>query len=133
MKWILKYLRGTSKLCLCFEGGKPELDAYTNADMVRDIDFRKSTLGCLMTFGGGAVSWQSKLQKFVALSTTEVEFIATTEACKETLWLKRFLRELDIKQSKYVVHWDSQSIIHLGKNSTFHSKSRHIDVRYHWI
>jgi hypothetical protein len=133
VKWILRYLRGTSKMSLCFGSREPELIGYTDADMAGDIDSRKSTSGFLITFSGGAVSWQSKLQKCVALSTTEAEFIATTEACKEMLWMKQFLHELGQEQQKYVVHCDSQSAIHLSKNSSFHSRSKHIDVRYHWI
>ena len=69
----------------------------------------------------------------VALSTIEAEFIAITEACKELLSLKKFLQELGLKQERYVLHCDSQSAIHLSKNSSFHSRSKHIDVRYHWI
>jgi hypothetical protein len=109
------------------------LVGYTDADMAGDIDSRKSTSGYLITFAEGAVSWQSKLQKCVALSTTEAEFITATEACKELLWMKKFLQELGIKQDKYELFCDSQSAIHLGKNSSFHSRSKHIDVRYHWI
>ena len=84
-------------MCLCFGDGKPTLDGFTDFDMAGDIDSRKSTSGYLMTFAGGAVAWQSKLQKCVALSTTEAEFIAITEACKEELWLKKFLQELGLK------------------------------------
>lgn len=106
VKWILRYLRGTTKRCLCFGKGKPVLEGYTDADMTGDVDSRKSTSGYLTTFAGGAVSQQSKLQKCVALSTTEAEYIAATEyiatteyiaateACKEMLWLKNFLLEL---------------------------------------
>ncbi|CAN0919975.1 Retrovirus-related Pol polyprotein from transposon TNT 1-94 [Linum grandiflorum] len=82
---------------------------------------------------GAAVSWQSRLQKCVALLTTEAEYIAMTEDCKEVIWLKKFLQELGIKQERYVLYCDSQSAIHLCKNPTFHSRSKHIDVRYHWI
>ncbi|KAH0972829.1 hypothetical protein GBA52_024985 [Prunus armeniaca] len=120
-------------MSLCFGGGKPELIGYTDADMAGDLDSRKSTSGYLITFSGGAVSWQSKLHKCVALSTTEAEFIAATEACKEMLWMKRFLQELGQEQHKYILHCDSQSAIHLSKNLSFHSRSKHIDVRYHWI
>ncbi|CAL9012342.1 unnamed protein product [Prunus brigantina] len=112
VKWILRYLRGTSKM---------------------NLDSRKSTSGYLITFSGGAISWQSKLHKCVALSTTEAEFIVATEACKEILWMKRFLQELGQEQHKYILHCDSQSAIHLSKNPSFHSRSKHIDVRYHWI
>lgn len=131
VKWILRYLRGTSRVCLCFGNGKAMLDGFTDADMAGDVDSRKSTSGYLMTFAGGAVVWQSKLQKCVALSTTVAEFIAITEACQELLWLKKFLQEFGLSQERYVLHFDSQSATHLSKN--FHSRSKHIDVRYHWI
>jgi len=133
VKWILRYLCGTTSLRLCFGGDKPTLVGYTDSDMAGDIDSRKSTSGYLIKFAGGAVAWQSKLQRCVALSTTEAEFIAITEACKELLWMKKFLQELGFVQDKYFLFCDSQSAIHLGKNSTFHSRSKHIDVRYHWI
>jgi len=109
------------------------LDGFTDADMADDIDSRKSTSGYLITYSGGAVSWQSKLQKCVALSTTEVEYIAITKAAKELLWMKKFLQELGLQQDRYLLYCDNQSAIHLSKNSTFHSRSKHIDVRYHWI
>ena len=62
-----------------------------------------------------------------------MKFIAATKPCKELLWMKRFLQELGFKQQRYIVFCDSQSAIHLGKNSSFHARSKHIDVRYHWI
>ena len=79
------------------------------------------------------MSWKSRLQKCVALSTTEAEYIAVAEGCKDFLWLKKFLQDLGFKHDKYVLYCDNQSTIHLSKNSTFHSRSKHIDVRYHWI
>lgn len=120
-------------MTLSFGNEKPILAGYTDADMAGDVDARKSTSGSLITFSGGAVSWQSRLQKCVALSTTEAKFIAATEACKELLWMKKFLTELGFKQQQYVLFCDNQSAIHLAKNSIFHSRSKHIDVRYHWI
>ncbi|GJR20718.1 putative RNA-directed DNA polymerase [Tanacetum coccineum] len=104
-----------------------------DSDMAGNKDNMKSTSGYLMTFAGGAVSWQSRLQKCVALSTTEAEYMAATEACKELLWLKRFLQELGFKQQRYAVLCDNQSAIHLAKNSMFHKRTKHIDIRYHWI
>mgnify|MGYP002869993966 CR=1 FL=1 len=133
VKWIMRYLRGTSNFRLSFGSGKPMLIGYTDADMAADVDSRKSTSGYLITLSCGAVSWQSRLQKCIALSTIEAEFIATTEACKELLWMKKFLMELGFKQQRYVLFCDNQSTIHLTKNSTFHSRSKHIDMRYHWI
>ena len=78
------------------------------------------------------MSWQNKLQ-CVALSTTKAEYITATEASKELLWLKRFVRQLGFDQGKYVLFCDNQSAIHLSKHTCFHSRSKHIDVRYHWI
>ena len=81
-------------MCFYFGSGEPMLDGYIDSDMTSDVDYKKSILGFLMTFARGAVSWQSKLQKCVALSTTEVECIAITEGYKEDLWMKKFLEEL---------------------------------------
>ena len=133
VKWILRYLKGTSKTCLCYGGADPVWEGYTDSDMAGDLDGRKSTTGFLYTFAGGAVSWQSRLQRCVALSTTEAEYIAIAEGGKEMLWLKRFLEELGFKQKEYKVHCDSQSALDLSKNSMYHSRTKHIDIRYHWI
>ena len=67
------------------------------------------------------------------MSTTEAEYIAITKASKELPWMKKFLQELSLQQERYLLYCDSQSVIHLSKNPTFHSRSKHIDVRYHWI
>ena len=98
-----------------------------------DADSRKSTSVYLLTYTGGAVSWQSRLQKCVSPSTTDAEYIVAVDACKEVLWMKNFLQELGIKQEKYNMFCDSQSAIYLVKNSSMHSRIKHIDVRYHWI
>ncbi|GKA91500.1 hypothetical protein Tco_0813370 [Tanacetum coccineum] len=133
VKWIFRYPRGTSKLGITFGNGKLMLVGFTDLNMAGNKDNMKSTSGYLMTFTGGAVSWQSRLQKCVALSTTDAEYMAATKACKELLWLKRFLQELGFKQQRYAVLCDNQSAIHLAKNSMFHKRTKHIDIRYHWI
>ena len=104
-------------MCLIFGDSKPILEGYVDADWAGDLNGRKSILGYLFTFARGAVSWQSRLQKCVALSTTEAEYITANEAGKEMLWLKWFLQELGLKQDGYVVNCDSQSSIDLSKNS----------------
>ena len=86
-----------------------------------------------MTFAGAAVSWQSRLQKCIALSTTEAEYFAAVEVGKELLWMKNFLEELGLNQEKYALHYDSQSAIHLAKNAAYHCQTKHIQRRYHWI
>ena len=99
--------------------------------MAEDIDSRKSTLGFLMTFAGGAISWKSRLQNYIALSTIEAEYIIVVEGCTKMLWMNRLLHELGLKQERYILLRDNQSVIHLNKNSTFQSRSKHNDVRYH--
>ncbi|WVZ15791.1 hypothetical protein V8G54_013357 [Vigna mungo] len=119
VKWILRYLRGSAKRSLCFGNGDLKLIGYSDSDMAGDVD--------------QGSQHQSKLQKCVTLSTAEAEYVAVTEASKEILWMKNFLSELGHAQNDYVVNCDNQSTIHLTKNPMFHSRSKHIDVRYHWI
>lgn len=98
-----------------------------------DIDGRRSTTGYIFTVGGIAVSWILKLQKVVALSTMETEYVAAIEASKEMIWLQRFMEELGKKKENNRLYSDSQSAIHLAKNSAFHSRTKHIQLRYHFI
>lgn len=97
VKWIMRYLKGTSILCSCFRSNKPLFVGHTDANMASDLDIRRSTSSFVVTFVCGGVSWQSILQKCVALSTTEAKFIATTEVCKEMLWIKIFLNEIGFR------------------------------------
>jgi len=99
VKWILRYLRGTTNQALCFAGSKISLQEYVDADMVSDRDNRRSTTWYVFTVGGRTDIWVSRLQSFVALSTTEVEYVAATEASKEMIWLQRFLDELVRRRS----------------------------------
>ena len=98
-----------------------------------DKDSKRSTTGYVFTMVGTTVSWISKLQQVVALSTTEAEYVATTEASKEMIWLQRFMEELGKKQENSRLYSDSQSAIHLAKNSVFHSRTKHIELKYDFI
>ena len=83
------------------------------------------------TFAGEVVSWQSKLQNGVALSTAEAKFIAGVEAGKEILWMKQIIIDLGLKKKDFVVNCDSQSVIHLAKNPSIHSGTNHIGEKFH--
>lgn len=83
----------------------------------------------MFTVGGNTVSWKSSLQKVVALSTTETEYMALSEATKEALWLRGICEEMGFKQNAAEVHCDSQSAIHLAKNNMFHERTKHIAVK----
>ena len=133
VKWILRYLRGTSHYSLCFGGSNSCLQGYVDSDMAGDLDGGRSTTGYVFTIGGTTVSWISKLQQIVALSTTESEYVAITEGSKELIWLKRLMEELGKVQEDAKLWSDSQSAIHLAKNSAFHSRTKHIKLRYHFI
>eukprot|EP00253_Pinus_taeda_P035824 PITA_35824 len=98
-----------------------------------DLDKRRSTTGYVFTLAGGTISWMSKLQETVALSTTEAKYIAASDAIKEAIWLKGLLDEIGRKQEKVNVLCDSQSAIHLATNPAYHSRTKHIDVRYHFL
>src|ERR1043165_8778811 len=110
VKWVLRYLKGTSKMGLCFKGKDSVLRGYTDADLGGCKDTFKSTTGFVFTVGGTTVSWMSRLQKSVALSTTEAEYMAIAEASKELVWLKAFLEELGKMQTEYLLHCDKVSL-----------------------
>ena len=79
------------------------------------------------------MSWKANLQLVVAISTTEVEYKAMTEVVKEAIWLKGITEELGMYRGKVIVYCDNQSAIHLAKNQSFHERSKHIDVRLHFV
>ena len=130
VKWILRYLRGSSNTCLCVTGASLKLQGYVDVDFAGDIDSRKCTTGFVFTLGGIAISWALNLQKIITLSTIEAEAI---EAGKEMMWLDGFLDEFGKKQEMGILHSDNQSAIFLTKNLAFHSKLKHIQTKYHFI
>ena len=89
--------------------------------------------GYVFTFGENTISWKSSLQHVVALSSTEAEYAALTEAIKEGLWLRGFVSELGFEPKTVEINCDSQSAIHLSKNSVFHERTKHIDVKLHFV
>ena len=97
VKWILRYLRSNVSLTLCFKPSNLGLQGYMDVDMAGHVDGRKSTTRYVYTLGGMAISWVSELQKIVALSTTEAEYVAITEASKKMIWLRSFLEKLGQK------------------------------------
>ena len=95
VKWLLRYLKGTSKTALCFSKKSVVLEGFTDADLGGYSDSGKSTTGYVFTIGGTTISWMSRLQKSVALSTTEAEYMAIAEAAKELIWLKNSYQNLE--------------------------------------
>lgn len=134
VKWILKYLRGSAGSCLTFtKHEKIDIQGFCDSDFAADLDKRRSVSGYVFKVGGNTVSWRSTLQHVVALSTTEAEYMALTEAVKEALWLKGICIELGFEQDSVEIHCDSQSAISLAKNSVHHERTKHIDYKLHFI
>ncbi|KAG8473150.1 hypothetical protein CXB51_035082 [Gossypium anomalum] len=133
VQWILRYLRGTIDVCLQFGRTEDEVIWYVDADFAGDLDRRRSLTGYVSTIGGCAISWKATLQTTVALSTTEAEYMTITEACKEAIWLKGLFSELNEDLQTSTVFCDSQSAIFLTKDQMFHERTKHIDVRYHFV
>eukprot|EP00253_Pinus_taeda_P018875 PITA_18875 len=107
---------------------------YKNSDWAGSVDDRKSTSGYVFHMGSGAISWASKKQSIVALSTTGAEYVAATAATCQAVWMRRMLRSLGQKQAKVtVIFCDNSSAIALSKNSVFHKRTKHIDTRFHYI
>jgi transposase InsO family protein len=136
---VLQYLRDTPQLGITYTGepsitDEPQLLGYCDADWAADRDERKSITGYAFMLCGGAISWQSKKQTTVALSTVEAEYMAVATAAKEALWWRAQLSGLGFDTSQATtLHSDSKGCISLSKNPEHHSNTKHIDLRYHFI
>ena len=108
---------------------------YADADWAGDLDDRHSTTGYVFLMAGGSVSWLSKKQPIVALSTAEAEYVALSMTTQEAVWLRRFLSDLTTAedQKPTVVMEDNQGTIAIGKNPVAHARTKHIDIRYHYV
>lgn len=135
-KKVCAYAHTTASISLVFgDGGEDNnLVAYSDADYARCTDTRRSTSGYVFMLNGAAISWKSQRQKSTALSTAEAEYIALAECAKEALWIQGLLLELSApKQSAVLIYEDNQAAIKLAANPTHHQRTKHIDVRYHFL
>ena len=133
VKRIFRYLNGTKDLWLGYGGNKRELVGFVDADGSMGED-RRAISGYAFIINGGAVSWSAKRQEIISLSTTESEYIAATYAAKEALWLRQLILQLfGINLSATTLFCDNQSAIALTKEHQYHARTKHIDVRFHFI
>ena len=116
------FLKGTKGKSICNGKGDLNLHGYCDSDMAGDVDTGKSTYGYIYTLAEGAISWCSRLQQIVALSTTESGYISATEASKEAIWLTLLCSELGLPKQIAVLHYDDQSVISLAKNPVHHTR-----------
>ncbi|KAG7536804.1 Ribonuclease H-like superfamily [Arabidopsis suecica] len=134
-KRVLRYLKGTLDCGVWYKrGAMSDLVAYTDSDYAGDIDDSKSTSGYVFMMSGGAVSWSSRKQPIVTLSTTEAEYVAAVACACQAIWMRRILKEIShVQAEEMVVLCDNTSTIKLSKNAVMHGRSKHIRVRYHFL
>ncbi|KAG9444534.1 hypothetical protein H6P81_015874 [Aristolochia fimbriata] len=136
VKRVLRYIKGTRTARLVFSSSTLMVEGYSDSDYQGDQDDRKSTSGYVFMFGGGAISWKSKKQDCIAISTMEAEYIACSLAAQEAIWIRNFLRELCIVDSikdPITMYCDNEAARSLSKDSRYHSRAKHIDGKYHFI
>ena len=137
VKRILRYLKGTINIGIKYSPGSnvvPTICGYSDSDWAGDHDDRKSTAGFLFTINNGIISWSSKKQPTSALSTVEAEYLALTEAAKEAAWLQFFIDQAtNYNISPIDVSYDNQGAGKLALNPVFHARTKHIELRHHYI
>ena len=106
---------------------------YCDVDWAGCAGDRKSTSGGCFFLGNILIAWFSKKQNFISLSTVEVKYIATRSSCTQLLWMKQMVTEYDISQDTILLYCDNMSAIHILKISVQHSRTKHIDIRHHFI
>ena len=134
VKRIFWYLKGTVNLSLQYQARGGALIGYADSDWASDLDNRLSTTGNVFLMSGGAVSWISQKQATVSLSTAEAEYVALGSATQETIWLRRLMTDLRVSQVKpTVIREDNQGAIAMAKNPVGLKRTRHIDIKHHFV
>ncbi len=132
-KGVLRYLQGSSEFGLHLGGDAQEgLVGYSDADYAGDLDTRRSTTGYVFKLFGGTVSWASRMQPTVAVSTTEAEYMAAAYAVKEALWLRKLMHDFGVEIPAVKVFGDNQGALKLLKHPIASMRSKHIDVMHHF-
>jgi hypothetical protein len=130
---VLNYLISTKDLRLCL-GGELTCSGYSDSDWAEDRDDRRSTSGYTFQVGNGAISWKSRKQATVSLSSTEAEYKALSDSFKEGLWLHHLLTELHLRPNTAIpLHVNNEGAEALAKNPKHHARTKHIHARYHFI
>jgi hypothetical protein len=132
-KALLRYVKGTSCFGIRFGSGAQGLLGYCDADYAGDLDTRRSTTGYVFVLNGGAVSWSSRLQPTVAVSTAEAEYMSAASATKEALWLRKLFSAFGVDVSPVQMLCDNQAAIKLVKHPIASMRSKHIDVQHHFV
>lgn len=133
-KRVLRYLKKTINFGLIFKRTDESLFGYTDSDWANSIDDRKSYTGFCFIFCGSSISWESRKQCTVALSSTEAEYMALSDGTKEAIYLRKLLNDLcDFNLKSVRLLCDNKGAIKLAENPIFHRRTKHIDIRHHFI
>ena len=133
VKRILRYLKGTANLKLAFRRSFESLHGFCDADWASDVENRKSCTGYVFLRSNGPVSWNSKQQPTVALSTAEAEYMSLSAATQEAMWLKQLEDEIFKSNQPIKILCDNQSAISLAENNGYSARCKHIDIRHHYV
>ncbi len=134
-KRILRYLKNEKSTGPTYgKHGSTILTGYSDSDWAGDLETRRSTSGYIFLFGGAAISWSSKRQVTVALSSTEAEYIAVCSAVQEAVYLRTLLKDFGYEQKEpTIIHQDNQGSIAISKNAVVSRRTKHIDIKYHYV
>jgi hypothetical protein len=135
IKRIFRYLKETMTYGMWYPRNQNlQLTSYSDEDWENCVDERKSTSGGAFFLGDSLVAWLSKKQGSISLSTTEAEYIAAATCCTQVLWMIQTLADLEVKYTAPIpIHCDNTSAISVSKNPIFHSKTKHIPIKYHFL
>lgn len=134
VKRILMYLQSTLEFGLFYASSSClTLRAYSDSDFARCRIDRKSTSGTCHFLGISLVSWSSRKQSSVAQSTAEAEYVAAATSCSQVLWISSTLRDFGLELGTVPLYYDNTSAIHIAKNPVQHSRTKHIDIRFHFL
>lgn len=137
VKRVFRYLKGTRAIKLKFTAtGNKDIITYSDSDWANDVEERRSVTGYVNILQEAAISWNSKRQPTVALSTTEAEYMALSASTQEVVWLRELSNELDMSfniNHPTKIFCDNQSAVHLASNDAYHPRSKHIDIRHHFV
>lgn len=134
-KRILRYVKGTLNIGIHYYSfEKFNLVGFSDSDWGGSLDDCKSTSGNFFSFGSGLITQSAKRQSIIVLSSTEAEYVVVTSAGTQVLWLRKILEEIGEKQIHgTVIYCDNVSAIKLAKNPVYHSRTKHFDLKYHFI
>jgi hypothetical protein len=131
--YICRYLVGTADYSLIYGKNDSGLIAFADADWGSDPHTRRSNTGYLVLIGGAAVSWNSRAQKTRALSSTEAEYMSLSDACRQLVWVHSLLSEMRLYIRSIPLCGDNQGAIFIASNAVQEKRTKHIDIRYHYI